>query len=190
MFSHSRILQFALSKVRSNSSDQGVRLEGEAPRGYNLEQTAALGHLRIWDTLGFAAEQVCSNRYHWSPGMAALDNRGNGSCCILHQILRWTRPQSGSFFRYILYMYLFTPANFYPSKSLWFRGKCAFRHLRAIKSVSVIKCGNFNYQKGENQGLVVKSKPLWALWDGAAWHGTSSQGTLPPSSLLPPQPPV
>lgn len=54
----------------------------------------------------------------------------------------------------------FTPANFYPSKSLWFRGKCAFRHLRAIKSVSVMKCGNFNYQKGENQGLVVKSKPL------------------------------
>lgn len=64
VFSHSRILRLALSKVRGNSSNQGERLEGEAPRRYNLEQTSALGHLRIWDTLGFAAEQVCSNRYH------------------------------------------------------------------------------------------------------------------------------
>lgn len=66
-----------------------------------------------------------------------------------------TQPQPGSAF---IQMYLFTQANFYPSKPLCFRDKYALRHLSALKSVSVLSCGTCNYQRAENQGLFVKPK--------------------------------
>lgn len=65
---------------------------------------------------------------------------------------------------------ILTWANFYHLKSLCFRDKWASRHLSALKSVSVLRCGTSNYQREENQELYVKSKHPW---DAASWHRIS-----------------
>lgn len=67
--------------------------------------------------------------------------------------------------------------------SLCFGGKCAFRHLRALKSAPVLKCGTFNYQRKENRGLLCQVQALLSTWGGASWHWASSQGAVTPSPI-------
>lgn len=53
---------------------------------------------------------------------------------------------------------IYLPKQIFILRNPCFRDKCALRHLSALKSVSVLKCGTSHYQRDENQGLYVKSK--------------------------------
>lgn len=135
LFSHARTSGFPLSKVWGNSSTQGVGLEGEAPQRYCLEQSLH------WDTLQFA------------PGEWLVLYLAANTPVYLIQ------PQLGSFLGFTLHVLIY-PSKFLSLKTLCFRGKCAFRHLQALKSAPVLKCGTFNYQRKENRGLLCQVQAL------------------------------
>lgn len=166
LFSHSRTLHFALSKEWGNSSTQGKA-----------------GRWGTSETL-FGANVCSGTPYNslLSNSVATLNNRWNGLCCILHQILlgTWSDPA-----------YAFPIRPYLPKQIYILPNLCvleAFRHLRALRSVSVLKCGTCNYQREQNQGILVKSKPFSAP---LRWSFTTlSDLTRSCHSLLSPKPHV